>query len=431
MKKTLISITCFLFLLCQVSAQRINVDSLLQKVVEEKADARKLQQILIFYTPEINNDPGYTIEIGLKLLKQSQLDGNIVEASAAYSFLGHGYRMLGNAVKALEAHHKAIELAEKTDQVSLLAVAKNQLAHIYKDRGENDKAIQLYRASISDAEKGSNEMVKFWPLMNMGTVFLAMHQLDSALLYSQKLYELDLKKHDTNLKMIAYLNLAGAHSQLNNGPLAISYYNMALQEAVGTPYTRYTNMVYTALAEHFERFQQLDSSNWYARQAITIVNNTPFFYLSSKAAALLARRYEKINCDSTLKYAQLLKTANDSLSNNKANQQVQLMTFEEGLRQQELAAEKLKAARERQQNIQYVLIALGIIILVSLYLLLSRSFLTSARSIAFFGMIALLIVFEFLNLLLHPFFRKNYTSLSGFDVVRPGDNCCVTGAPAS
>ena len=74
--------------------------------------------------------------------------------------------------------------------------------------------------------------------------------------------------------------------------------------------------------------------------------------------------------------------------------------------QQEAAAEKLKAVEERNQNIQYALIALGIVGLLTLYLLLSRSFITNARVIQFFGVIALLIVFEFLNLLLHPFLER-------------------------
>jgi len=49
---------------------------------------------------------------------------------------------------------------------------------------------------------------------------------------------------------------------------------------------------------------------------------------------------------------------------------------------------------------------LGILTLLILYLLLSRSFITNAKLIEFFGVIALLIVFEFLNLLLHPFLER-------------------------
>jgi len=67
-----------------------------------------------------------------------------------------------------------------------------------------------------------------------------------------------------------------------------------------------------------------------------------------------------------------------------------------------------KSRRETttKENIQYALIALGILSLLMLYLLLSRSFITNSKLIEFFGVIALLIVFEFLNLLLHPFLER-------------------------
>ncbi len=206
--------------------------------------------------------------------------------------------------------------------------------------------------------------------------------------------------------MLTFLNLAGIHSKMGNGPLAITYYNMAVQESAGNSNIRYLNMAYTGLAEHYQGIQQTDSCKLYARKAIDVVTQSPFFYLSNKPAQLLAGLYENNNCDSTLKYARLFKIANDSLNSSKANQQILLMTFDEDLRQQELAAEKIKANEERQQNIQYALIALGIIILLSLYLLLSRSFITNTKLIEFFGVIALLIVFEFLNLLLHPFLER-------------------------
>ena len=107
-----------------------------------------------------------------------------------------------------------------------------------------------------------------------------------------------------------------------------------------------------------------------------------------------------------MKYADIYRIANDSINNLKSIQQNQLLTFEEDLRQQEVVVGKIKEEDERKQNIQYALIALGIIVLLTLYLLLSRSFITNTKLIEFFGVIALLIVFEFLNLLLHPFLER-------------------------
>lgn len=69
-------------------------------------------------------------------------------------------------------------------------------------------------------------------------------------------------------------------------------------------------------------------------------------------------------------------------------------------------SEYYKENQLRERNIQYALIAIGIIILLSLYLLLSRSFITNTKMIEYFGVVALLIVFEFINLLLHPFLEN-------------------------
>src|SRR5262249_44739322 len=103
---------------------------------------------------------------------------------------------------------------------------------------------------------------------------------------------------------------------------------------------------------------------------------------------------------------ELYRMANDSLFSAKTIQQTQLMSFEEELRQKELATEKLQIEEQNKKNIQYVLIALVIVTLIILYLLLSRSFITNTKMIEFLGIIALLIVFEFLNLVLHPFLER-------------------------
>lgn len=404
--KKIIAVFCFIAGMQTVFAQKLNVDSSIRVIAVEKDDDKKVELLAGLHTNEFNNSPNLVIEIGLKLLKQSQVDKSIIEASAAYSMLGHGYRLMGNNIKGLEYHHKAIALAEKTGNFSLLAMAENQLAHIYKDRGENEKAIKIYLSSSNHAEKGKNEVVKIWPLSNLGTVYLLNNNVDSALIISQRAYEYIIRTKNNRLLFLTFLNLAAIQSKMGNAPLAITYFDMAKKEAAGKSYTRYLNLLYTFMAEHYKSTGKTDSCALYAKKAIVAVSNTPFFYLSNKPAQLLTDIYEKTNCDSTLKYAKVLKTANDSLNSSKANQQILLMTFEEDLRQQELAAEKKKENKERQQNIQYALIAFGIITFIIIFLLLSRSFITNTKMIGFLGVIALLIVFEFLNLLLHPFLER-------------------------
>ena len=339
------------------------------------------------------------------MLKQAQENNDIIKEASAYCFLGTGYRISGNPIRALQVQQKGLQLAEKARNFSILGMVKNQMAHTYRDREEWENAFKIYSDASVDAAKGKNEIIKIWPVMNIGVCYLNMDKLDSSLQYLQRAYELSLQNNKNDLPYILW-NLGSVHSKIGNAALAVAYYNMAIQKANEMHKLRPLSFAYTGLAEHFQRMNQQDSCTFYLKKALAVVRNTPFFFMSVKPARMLADLYEKSNCDSTLKYAGIYKIANDSVFSNKINQQIQVMTFDETLRQQELAAEKFKAEEQRKQNIQYALIAFGIISFIILFLLLSRSFITNTKLISFFGVVALLIVFEFLNLLFHPYLEK-------------------------
>jgi len=110
--------------------------------------------------------------------------------------------------------------------------------------------------------------------------------------------------------------------------------------------------------------------------------------------------------DSIIFYAQLQIAYKDSVSNQKKQSEFQNLTFSQQLREIDEQTKAKEAAEEQRQNIQFALMAFGIISFIIIFLLLSRSFITNTRMIEFLGVIALLIVFEFLNLLLHPFLES-------------------------
>ena len=125
------------------------------------------------------------------------------------------------------------------------------------------------------------------------------------------------------------------------------------------------------------------------------------------AANIKKELFDKLNQTDSAYYYSKVESATRELIFNQANQNtIQALAFKEQLRSIEDEAKKTEEAQQRKENIQYALIALGILTLLMLYLLLSRSFITNTKLIEFFGVVALLIVFEFLNLLLHPFLER-------------------------
>jgi hypothetical protein len=119
---------------------------------------------------------------------------------------------------------------------------------------------------------------------------------------------------------------------------------------------------------------------------------------------LMYKAFEKQNkSDSSNKYFRLSIQIKDSLLSDEKNKTIQALSFQEQIRQKEKEAESEEIARQRKVNIENILIALGIISFAILFLLLSRQIIANEKIIKFLGILALLLVFEFTNLLLHPF----------------------------
>ena len=350
-----------------IQSTRQEVDSILHKIDLENDPNKRFDLILSIYDTRVEGYPLLILETYQKLLLIAQKSNDIIGESNAYSFAGQGYRLSGNYIKALEYHHKAIALAEKSGNISVLAWAQNQIGHIYKDREENEKAINLYTAAKQNSSRGKIQILEVWPMMNLAAVYLAMNQLDSSLFYGKLAYEKSviLKGFATQSSYI-FSNIAGAYSKMGDNAKALDYYSKAINAANANRSVRYRTIAYQAFAEHFQRNKQPDSCIFYAKKAVDIVQNSLFSYLAIKPSKLLIDIYENSNADSTIKYLKIYKAANDTLNNTRANQQLQMMTFEEDQRQRNIAAEKISYQNKVKTNM--MLAALGVFLVIGLIL---------------------------------------------------------------
>ncbi len=404
--KRIIPILCFFASIHFAFAQSRETNVLLQKIAAEKNEDKRIDLINVFLSNTAETDPVLDMQNVQTILLQSQKNRDRISEAMALSELGYVYRAFGNTAKSLEYTLKATALAIQTGNEKLIANTELNLAHNYKDQADYSKAINLYLSVAVHGEKLKDDLVQCWAFTSLGQVYIEMNKQDSALMCTQRAYEICMRIHLIDFLGSILKNLGIIHGKMGNSTLAISYFDLAIKEAYRTNSKRWMNESYTAFAQYYHDVNQNDSSLIYARKAIAVVKNTVFSNKSIKPAKLLLDIYENTNSDSALKYFKIYRAANDSLFSTKTIQQTQLMTFEEDLRQQQLAIEKIKEEKERQQNIQYALIALSIITFFILFLLLSSRIITNTKVIEFFGIVALLIVFEFLNLLFHPFLER-------------------------
>jgi signal transduction histidine kinase len=273
---------------------------------------------------------------------------------------------MGNYTKALECHYKAIAIATKFGNKSQIAYSFNQLGHIYKDREENDKAIEIYRIAFLYSEDGRGKIIKYAPPMNLGTVYLNAGKLDSSIYYSNRALE-DVKlanETQTTFIPIILSNLGGAYSRLNKKKEAEKYFQRALSIVTKPDYKspRIKLSLYYAIAEHFRRNQQLDSCLYYAKLSISAVENSVYSYLMAKPAKILSEIYDGKNADSTVIYLKIYLKTNEVINSTRVTQQLQVMAFEEEQRKMELE----QTRKEAQARLKIYFLIAGLL-LVSVF----------------------------------------------------------------
>ena len=391
-----------LLLLHALPTHAQTMEEILPKLDQEKSDSARFYLAFSGLTISETN-PVLDMHNADVLLVHGQRTGDKVSQVLGLLCLGYDYREFGSTAKALGYNIKGVAMAEETGDPRLLASAYAGISTNYLDLQEYPKAIGYAKKSIANAAKIADvNMFTVVGPMFLGEIYLADGKLDSALIYTQKAYELTMSSGIKDYLGAIYGQLGAIQARMGDPRLAENYIQLAVEEGhrIGSP--KYINVPYTALAEFHAAAGRNDSAIVYAKKAITVVQGTPFSTMVMKPAQLLTDLYRRTDVDSAFKYSEMYKVANDSLYNFKSIQQTQLMTFEEDARQQELAVVKAQDDEQRHENIQYALIALGIVVFILLFLILSRSFIASAKVISFLSVVALLIVFEFLNLVLHP-----------------------------
>ena len=94
--------------------------------------------------------------------------------------------------------------------------------------------------------------------------------------------------------------------------------------------------------------------------------------------------------------------AKDSLISEEKEKKMQTLTFNEQLRQMEIAEQKRKSVEARKRNLELSGIAIFIPSFFFIVLLLGKRKVRS-RTVEFLGVLSLLFIFEFIVLLIHPY----------------------------
>ena len=347
----------------------------------------------------------------LKMLQIAQQLNNDSLLAISYNFIGNIFLLnTGDYSKALEFFFKGVPLAEKENDKRRLSSLYVDISIVYENLGNPNEQIFYIRKAESTLPEKSSPMYNYMVRQiqyNYSRYFLSVRKPDSAMHYTQALNETNLRFSSFLYESYAQMLLGGVHEQLGDKELANFHFKRANAQSDSMQYSYVKFIIKPVYINFLLKSNKIAAALEQAQQLLTTGKQLNNYDFKQAAAGFLRTVYDSLGQpDSAYYYARLESAFRDSVFSKEKTNKIQSLAFSEQLRISEEDAKNRQEANQRKQNIQYALLALGIITFILLFLLLSRRFITNTKVIKFLGVVTLLIVFEFLNLLLHPFLEQ-------------------------
>ncbi len=329
----LFTLICFTIIATASLAQRRVVDSVRQALNGTTNDSvrfRLLIQAGEFYA-FINSDSSimYTKEaIDLAENKKDVLWQAYTNIPLAYYFF-----VSGDIASALEASFKNINDYSKYQDADLYALSNTFIGILYMNNGNYNEALNYaktslqfcdtmqIRNSLSDVHVSSKkESMIIEDYMVLAMVYLHFNKMDSALVYGQKAYDMDIKYHLNNNYPL--YRLAVVYSKMNNTRMALSLFRRAASLAYSQNVIKDVIDSYNGMAEVFKTTMQADSVVYYAYKVMELSKASKYKRGALDASRLLSEMYEKEgNTDSAFRYYKYMMATKDTLFNQEKLQQ--------------------------------------------------------------------------------------------------------------
>jgi len=159
-----------------------------------------------------------------RFLKIERDLNNQEEESLALNNIAGIYQDQGNYDKALEYLNKSLQLTTKP---SSIATTYNNIALVYSDKGDNNKAVEYYKKAIEFDQKAGNYHGTSRDMLNLGDTYKDLKNFSSAQYYLQKGLLMMQKLGDKYGEANGYYYFGKLYLAQNQKNLAKEYFTKA------------------------------------------------------------------------------------------------------------------------------------------------------------------------------------------------------------
>jgi tetratricopeptide (TPR) repeat protein len=313
-----------------------------------------------------------------------------------------GDALVGSSDVALQLkyYYQALDYAERSGSAHRIGTAQKQIATVYRSMGDIPRAMELLKLAITNVR---DDYQRARTSSGLSVCYLMMGQPDSALYWAQRSNIIPRPEDDPQAYAHAYYNLGAAYAAKGERALADVHFARAIE--VSDSFRLVIPLFKSLVARGRMTLDAGDISSALAdgRRALQVSRDGSNVEGTIAAADLLRRAHKAAgHSDSAYHYFEQRVLYADSLRSTDNLNKLQNLAFAQELKEREEAKAKAAEAAARSHNIQFGIIALIVITLGIFLLIFSRTSVVGAKAIKNLSLIALLLFFEFINLLLHP-----------------------------
>jgi len=333
------------------------------------------------YIEVLNNKGLYTQALALceQSVKLNQQMGNQRDLARAYNNVANEYQYLGALSSASEYYLKAIRISEDLHAKPFLKVLTNNLASVFLELEQYDKAYTYASRSNTIAHELHDTNGIASSVVNMGIAELHLSKLSQAMQHFRETVWYGRYLGDYTFEEDGYLNMAELNTRQKNIDSAIVQNQHALDMAIKNDNPNYKILSLGGLADDYSARNNWPKANGYIMQAIAIAEKIQDRNTMNQLYTRASRIREGLkDYKGALLYKNKYALLNDSLLNEKTRDHIndletryQTVQKDKAIAEQQLQLENTKAI-VRKRNTQLWLMGSGVAVLLLISLLIVR-----------------------------------------------------------
>jgi tetratricopeptide (TPR) repeat protein len=392
-------------------SQPRDVDSLKMLVLHATDDTITARRYSLIALNSFSNDDSTELYAGKALALSQKLGWQRGVAEAKYTLIN-----MNNHSRSLSHLFDCLKIFEELKDTVGLMDCSFLINIIYKFLEDHNKSIEYANKTMEYATLIKDTAWIWNALYSLGNAYASLEQKDSALFYFQEAFRFaNFNDYPPQRAVFDYYTnskeenmgwslhgLGRAQQLLQQDDLALNYYYKGLQYAFRQTNSALNSDLHNSIATCYLDIGKRDSAIKYARTTLGEAVKMKYELNILNSYTNLAAAYESVNNDSAVKYFKMAAEIRKKQFSAKNKTEVANLTFDEQQRQKDKLTQEERIRKDRKRDLQLASIGVGLISFLIIFILLSQSIVVKSGLVKFLGVIALLLSFEFINLLIHP-----------------------------